>query len=127
MGSIYRRKNKLWIRYKGENGKWTQSKTPYKIGEERAARKLLVAVEDKIAAGEELGIEHEGPLTVDDFAKKWIKERRLVGVTDWENDERRLKLHVLPHIGRLPLDEVRPRHLVKLFMSVRATLTTPLV
>ena len=72
---------------------WAQSKTPYRVGEERAARKPLVAVEDKIAAGEEVGIDHEGPLTVDDFAKKGIKDRRLVGVTDWENDERRLKPH----------------------------------
>lgn len=122
MGSIYRRKNKLWIRFKGEDGRWTQSKTPYKVGEERAARKLLVAVEDKIAAGEELRIEHEGPLTVDDFEKKWIKDRRAVGVTDWENDERRLKLHVLPHIGSLALDEVRPRHLVKMFNELRGKL-----
>ncbi len=122
MGSVYRRKNKLWIRFKGEDGAWTQSKTPYKVGEERAARKLLASVEDKITAGEELGIEHEGPLTVRDFARKWIEDRRSVGVTDWENDERRLKLHVLPHIGSLLLDEVRPRHLVKLFTTVRTKL-----
>ncbi len=122
MGSVYRRKNKLWIRFKNEDGKWTQSKTPYHLGQEREARKLLERVQDKIAAGEELGIEHQGPLTVTDFAKKWIKDRRLVGVTDWENDERRLRRHVLPRIGSMALDEVRPRHLVSLMTDVRARL-----
>ena len=122
MGSIYRRKNKLWIRFKSVDGKWTQSKTPYQVGQERSARKLLEEVENKISAGEELGIEHDGPITVADFAKKWITNREALGVTDWENDQRRLKLHILPRIGKMPLDAVKPRHLVDLITGARAKL-----
>ena len=122
MGSVYKRKNKLWIRFKGDNGKWTQSKTPFHVGQEREARKLLDRVQAKIAAGEELGIADEGPLTVERFAKNWIADRKAVGVTDWANDERRLKLHVLPHIGAMAIDEVRPRHLANLMRDVRTRL-----
>ena len=41
MGSVYARRNKLWIRFKGPNGKWTQSSTKFHLGEEKQARKLL--------------------------------------------------------------------------------------
>jgi hypothetical protein len=68
MGSVYKRGQKLWIRFKGSDGKWTQSKTDYKLGDERLARKLLDKVEDKIAAGLELGEAEQGPLTLARYA-----------------------------------------------------------
>jgi excisionase family DNA binding protein len=119
MGSVYKRGQKLWIRFKGPDGKWTQSKTDYRVGQERQARKLLEKVEARIAAGAELGEAEKGPITVARYAEGWIEERKKLGVDDWENDAARLKNHVLPKIGDMRLDTVRPRHIAELFKSIR--------
>jgi integrase len=119
VGSVYPRKNKLWLRHKGPDGKWTQSNTPYQVGQERLAKKLLDRVEAKIAAGAEFAEEVEGPLTVKRFAERWIADRERMGLADWENDKGRLALHVLPTIGHLKLEEVRMRHLADVIRKVR--------
>ena len=119
MGSVYRRGNKLWIRFKGADGKWTQSTTDYSVGQERAARKLLSKVEDKIAAGLELGEAEEGPLTVARYAARWIEEREKLGLDDWTLDKSRLAHHVLPTLGDMRLDQVRPRHISELAKKLR--------
>jgi integrase len=56
--------------------------------------------------------------TVRGFAGGWIVKRREREL-DWRNDESRLRHHVLPEIGDLPLAEVRARHLVDLFHKLR--------
>jgi len=121
MGSVYKRRQKLWIRFKGPDGKWTQSKTDYRVGEERLARKLLAKVEDKIAAGAELGEAEQGPLTVARYAERWIDERKKLGLEDWASDESRLRHHVLPVLGLMQLDQVRPRHVAELVKKLRMT------
>jgi integrase len=118
MGSVYPRRKKLWIRFKGPDG-WTQQKTPYHVGEENKARKVLLDVEARIAAGAEFDpTNSSGPITVAAYARKWLEERRRF-VADSKNDEARLKYHVLPTIGAMRLDEVRPRHLVDMFRALR--------
>jgi integrase len=118
MGSVYPRRKKLWIRFKGPDG-WTQQKTPYHVGEERKARKVLLDVEARMTAGIEFDPTNaSGPITVAAYARKWIEERRSL-VADAGNDEARLKYHVLPAIGGMRLEEVRPRHLVEMFRALR--------
>jgi hypothetical protein len=48
----------------------------------------------------------------------WIAKRRERGL-DWKHDKSRLKHHVLPEIGDLPLAEVRARHMADLFHKQR--------
>jgi len=118
MGSVYPRRKKLWIRFKGPDG-WTQQKTPYHIGEEKKARKLLLDVEANVTAGIKFDPKNaSGPVTVAAYTRKWLEERRSL-VADSKNDEARLKYHVLPAIGGMRLDEVRPRHLVDMFRALR--------
>jgi integrase len=119
MGSVYKRKNKLWLRHKGPDGKWTQSNTPYHVGQEKLARKLLDRVEAKISAGAEFSEDIEGPLTVARYAGRWIEDRRKMGLAEWKNDQRRLELHILPTIGTLRLEEVRTRHIADVIRKVR--------
>jgi integrase len=119
VGSIYPRKNKLWIRFKGADGAWTQSKTPFHLGEDDGARKLLKRVESKIAAGAEVQGSDAGPLTLAIYARKWNEERSKLGLADWKNDEARLLNHVLPRLGSMPIDEIRPRHLADVFRRLR--------
>jgi integrase len=119
VGCVYARKNKLWLRHKGPDGRWTQSNTPYRVGQEKLAQKLLERVETKLAAGAEYGAEGEGPLTVARFAERWVGDREKLGLADHRNDGLRLRLHVMPTVGHLRLDEVRPRHLADVIRKVR--------
>jgi integrase len=121
MGCIYKRGTRLWIRFKGPDGRWTQQKTSHLVGSEAKARKLLMEVEAKIEAGAEFADAGSGPISVARYAKKWIGDREGLGLADWAGDAARLKNHVLPSIGTLRLDEVRPRHLVEMVRTLRGS------
>lgn len=116
MGHVFRRGNKLWIAYKGPEGERCRHATPFKVGEEQQAKKLLGTVEAKVAAGL---VPDVGPLTFERYARRWISRRKALGLADWENDESRLRLHVIPAIGKVPLDAIRPLHLVEVFQDLR--------
>ena len=116
MGHVYRRGNKLWIAYKGPDGERSRHPTPFKVGQEGKAEKLLSKVEAKVAAGL---VPEEGPLTLERYARRWVAKRKALGLADWKNDEARLDNHVLSDLGKLRLDEVRPRHLAELFQAMR--------
>jgi len=65
-----------------------------------------------------------GPLTVRQWAEIWIRERRKLDL-DWLNDESRLRHHVLPVIGDMPIANVRTRHIIELFHGIRANKERP--
>jgi len=119
MGSVYPRGNKLGIRFKGYDGKWTQRTTPYSLGQEKEAQKLLKSVERMISAETEISGEVLGPLTVRQYSDKWLNDRAAL-VSDISNDRSRTTHHILPAIGDLILGEVRPQHLVSLIRTLRA-------
>jgi hypothetical protein len=52
------------------------------------------------------------------YAATWIVKRRERDL-DWKGDEGRLRHHVLPALGELPIADVRARHLVDLFHKLR--------
>ncbi len=118
MGSIYKRGNKLWLRFKGPDGKWTQSPSGFELGQETQAREALRRLEDRISANVEFGEPQKGPVTVARYAQRWLEQRRGL-VADWKTDESRLRHHVLPLLGEMALEDVRPRHLVDLFRKLR--------
>ena len=119
MGCVYPRKNKLWIRYKAADGKWTQQKTSLHVGDEKKARRILLDVEARITAGVKFDpLNASASVTVGAYARQWLEERRHL-VADAANDEARLKYHILPAIGGLLLEEVRPRHLVEMIRALR--------
>jgi integrase len=108
MGCIYVRNTKLWIRFKNRDGKWVSKSTGLPVGEEPRARKLLASVE---AALVKPAVAPAGPVTVATYAKQWLDARRGRGLDSWADDESRIKHHVLPAIGNMPLGELRPRHI----------------
>ncbi len=113
-GSVYTRGKKLWVRVKID-GKWTDRPTPFYEGQEKNAHALLAKMRDQIEAGATL---EAGPLTVERWAKKWMESRKLL-VPDWQSDDSHLRHHILPSIGSLRLDEVRPRHLADMVGRLR--------
>ncbi len=121
MGSVYQRKNKLWINFKGPDGKREQWTTPFRPGQEKEAKALVDTIEKFIAEGKDLGDIDLGPITVEKYVQRWIRRREARGVADWHNDEGRMKKWVIPSIGGMRLAEVRPRHLVTLIDSLRSS------
>jgi integrase len=110
MGSVYTRHKKLWVAYVDSDGKRKWMRTPFSVGEEDKAHKLLKSIEGKIAVEKEHGVTPEsGPMTVERYAEKWLKGRE--GTIETVADERiRLTLHVYPTLGEMPIADVRPRH-----------------
>jgi integrase len=49
--------------------------------------------------------------TVAEFTATYVERRKAEGVKTWKDEERWLKTDVLPIIGTMPIDEVRPVHI----------------
>lgn len=113
-GSVFRRGERLYLKTKDESGRWVQIPTPFRAGQEAEAEALLRKARDHVQATIE-ATGGAGP-TVAAFAKRWLETRPEHG--RWY-DESRLELHVLPVIGALRLDEVRPRHMLEVVDRVR--------
>ena len=106
MGSIFVRGSKLWLRYKTASGKWVNKASGLPVGQERRARTLLDKTERQIAAWIEAGATESDPLTVARYCARWTEQRNTANKAD---DEARIRLHVLPLIGKMLLVDVRPR------------------
>jgi integrase len=123
VGSLYVRGNKIWIRYKDETGKWVGAPTESRPGEERRARRHLASIEGHVKASIEAKTKSDvrpgAPLTVAAYVKRWLADRARLGLRSVPDDTSRMNLHILPRIGAMELDEVRPRHLRELVLQLR--------
>jgi integrase len=117
MGSIYPRHRRLWLKFKNEKGSWVCRASGLKIGEEKKAKDLLRRIENLVAVGG--AVPGGGPLTVAGWSDMWLATRRRKGIVVADDYESRLKLHILPRIGHLCLDEVRVGHIAELVQSLR--------
>lgn len=108
------RHQKLWFSYKDPEEGWKTKRTPFKVGEERAAQRYIARFMGSLAG--DVG----AVPTVELFFERWIKVRRQLNYVSVGDDESRLRLHVLPVIGRLPIDEVRPKHAADIVLGLRA-------
>src|SRR5258708_27391359 len=62
---------------------------------------------------------------VEAYSKRWLRNRERVGVKSWKDDDSRLRHHILPLLGKMPLPEVQPRHVNELIQRVRAARKAP--
>jgi integrase len=117
MGSIYPRHQRLWLKFKNEKGSWVCRASGLKVGQEKKAKDLLRRIENLVEVG---GTAPDGgPLTVAKWSEIWLATRRRKGIVVADDYESRLKLHILPKIGHLRLDEVRVGHVAELVQSLR--------
>lgn len=115
MAKVYKpaSRNNLYVRYK-LGTEWKSASTPFVPGQEAEA----------LAHGERLetrGANPETPETVYEWAEKWLKGRG----KSHDNDESILRIHVLPGIGKLRLEEVRPLHIVGIVEKLQASGKAP--
>lgn len=120
MGSVYRRGSKLWIAIMDRStGRQRCMPSGFKVGEETLARQAMEQLEAQIRAQGWPQEQDLGPITVKEYIKRWLKKRRVRDVTNVENEEAQLRLHVVPRIGSMPMQDVRPRHLIGIVDHMR--------
>ncbi len=124
MAYLIKRGNKWWCAFKRDD-KWCREATPYAVNDangkpDARMKKLAKNYADALQRGiAQRGAESLlGPLTVKRYADAWLVRRRESDL-DWKNDAGRLKHHVYPHIGDMPIASVRPRHLIAMFHALR--------
>ena len=116
---MFIRGKRLWVRVRDENGKWVSKKTPFMVGQEKEAAQYRKGMQRKVA-DKKTKLASGKPVTdtVEKFAKVWLEERRKADL-DFKNDESRLRIHVLPVLGKMALADVRPRHIADLVKGWR--------
>lgn len=130
MGSVYRRKSKLWIAYRDAAGARIWKPTTYVPGEEALAERALDLIERQVEAEKATGIP-SGELTVKAYGERWMKGRPAQGIATADDEARRLRLHAWPLIGGVALKDLRPHHIrdmvraLRVKNSARGTLLAP--
>ncbi len=123
MGSLYIKGGKLWARYKDGQGKWSGAPTPYGPDAKDKARRFMRELEARARAmaeaGGAAGLAPGEPMTVARYAVKWLADRQALGLATAGDDASRLRLHALPIIGHMKIDDVRPRHIRDLVLALR--------
>jgi integrase len=111
-GSLRAHKGWILLTVKDSTGKWVEKSTGEADTPEgwRNAERIRAETVSRLQARED-ATGSTGAVSVDAWAKRWETER---DNRDRENDIARLRLHVLPAIGAMLLEEVQPRHIAAL-------------
>jgi integrase len=122
-GGLVRRSGQdaIYLRYKDPD--WIQRASPYlwsKPGDEELARKTLNRICRALKERKPFQ-DAGGAVTVRSFAKKWLESRPGTSSAD---DGQRLRDHVFPSIGDLPIADVRPKHLLRLIQELKRRRST---
>lgn len=117
MGSVYKRGSKLWLAYREADGTRSCRSSGFRVGEEKAAERLLAELEAQVANGVPVGT--IGPETIASYAKKWLAARP-TSVESAGDERSRIENHILPTLGGLALTELRPRHVRDLIATLRS-------
>jgi integrase len=111
-------KKNLYIKYKLADGTWTKKATPFLPGQEAEAEAYLARAQAEALT--------PPSLTVRAYGERWLAGRRALGIQDVENDESRLRNHVYPFLGDLPLEcGVQPQHVLDVVNALKQADAAP--
>jgi len=122
MATTFTRGKRIYARVKDERGKWINVASPYTTDEPGGMGKAqqfaggleeIYAQERSAADGKALAVK-PAALTVSAYAKTWIARRKARGIASAGDDEARLDLHALPHLGHMRMVDVHARDLQNL-------------
>lgn len=117
MSTIYPRGNKLWIGITDASGKRRMISSGFRVGEEAKARKLLETLDGRASTPAPTLSSSSAPL-LRDYLASWTAKRDAAGLAG--DTATRVRLHVLPALGELPLNEIKPRHVRDLLQTLKA-------
>lgn len=125
MGSVYKRGDRYYIRFKGPDEEWVSRAAADTSAE---AKKVLREVERAISRGTWATIEAEPvpetkPPGLAALVEPWLERRRRRGLRNWQNEKAHFTLHILPNIGQLEPAEIRVRHITELIDRLRSSAT----
>jgi integrase len=115
--SVYKRGRLWWVRYMGpaKLEREPTGSTDKRVAE-RYERKRRAEVKD----GTWQPVTTSRGLTVAQWAETWIQRQHDRKLATARDTETRLRKHVLPTLGRMPIAEVRPRHVADLVEALKA-------
>lgn len=107
MGSLYKRGNVYFIKYKDATGKWVRISAKTKNRKE--AERILRDIEAQLHRGPDVPvvIAPASPL-FKDAAATWLEKRKELKQRNWSNEEAHVRIHILPELGEKPVGEIRP-------------------
>jgi integrase len=117
MASVYRKKGRTnwWCRLRGVAAdaptKWSARPTPYEATDELKQEALEYAEAAQRTIDARISIAGSSVVTVSSYADRWLTGREARGLVSVDDDRGRLMNHVLPTLGALRIDEVRPHHI----------------
>lgn len=117
MGSVYKKRGKLWIAFFDVDGRRLGRPTDYVPGEEELARKVLKAVEAEVEKGKRVA---RGVPTVGAFAIEFHAMRLKRKLWSGPKDKGIFKNHIEPTFGQVRLDAVRPLMVRDWVLALRA-------
>ena len=122
-GGLVHRAGQDTIYFSYKDPDWRHRASPYlwsKPGDQELAQKALARICRALKERKPFQ-DAGGAVTVRSFAKKWLESRPGTSPAD---DGQRLRDHVFPAIGHLPIADVRPKHLLRLIQELRAKKAT---
>lgn len=115
---------KLYIKVKLPTGAWKMVATGMPLEQGVAAGALQRRTQERLDSGQSFSAERP---TVGEWAKEWLKAREDAGrVITIDDDKGRIKNHLQSTaLARMPIDEVRPRHVRAWIARLRTTVRAP--
>jgi integrase len=87
------------------------------VGPNKAeARQLLVQRKREVAEGTYSREHKTGRVSLEAFAETWSGGRTIKTAKD---ERRRMRRHLLPHLGKMPIGEIRPKHIIGWIKTLR--------
>lgn len=108
MGSVYKRGDRYYIRFKDRAGKWVSRVASTREDE---AHRLLRDVERGVRALPDEVKPAPAPVTLADLVDDWLARRRKRGLRNVDGDRADLERHILPQLGATPVADIRVRHI----------------
>lgn len=119
---LFLRGNMIWYSLPNADGKWKNKTTGYRYPAElEAAKTMLASILRGLRAHRERAERGDAPVdTFREYVKQWLADReaREIGAVDQERA--RLDKYVLPVLGDMTVEEIRPRHIRDLVRALRA-------
>ena len=130
MGSIYKRGDTYYIRFKDQHDVWRSRSAS---ANRKEAESALAAVEKGVAQlrmsqPSSVNQTPAAPRSTDrlrDCTEAWLAHRRKKKLRNLRNDEGHLKNHILPALGDKIVSEIRVTHIAALIASLQGTKLAP--
>lgn len=111
MGSIYKRGDRYYVRFKDQEGKWVARSAADSMAE---AKKVLREVEKGVKSLPPARIPLPAEpqhMTIREIFPIWVEARKARGLRGWFHSARQFEIHVLPVLGDMKITEVKARHI----------------